>query len=435
MEINFLSLIRKKRDGLELTKKEIEFFIKNLINKKIPDYQASAFLMAIYFQGLNFKEITNLTLAMMKSGKIFKFKEKYVVDKHSTGGVGDKVSLILTPILAALGFKIPMIAGKSLGHTGGTIDKLSSIPNFKTKLTYEECKEAIENIGFFIAKQTEDLVSADKYLYSLRDATSTIESIPLITASIMSKKLAEGINFLLLDIKTGNGAFLEKFAEAKKLAETIIKIGRLIKKKISVFITDMNQPLGKAIGNSLEVIEAIEFLKGDQLVDLKEIVFTFAKEFLLRTKLIKSEERLEELLNKLIKEGKPLRKFQEMIKNQGGEEAIIENYNLLPKAKYQEYYLAPQKGYIFYIDTKKIGFLCNFLGGGRTKIEDEIDYSVGFIFAKKLGEKVERGEPILEIHANDKEKLKEVKRRLKEVILIKEEGPKLPSLIYWYGRT
>lgn len=290
MESEFLSLVRKKRDGAVLTKKEIEFFIKGLINKKIPDYQIAAFLMAIYFQGLNFKETADLTLAMMKSGKVFKFKEKYVVDKHSTGGVGDKISLILTPILAALGFKIPMIAGRALGHTGGTIDKLSSIPNFKTKLTYQECKEAIKNIGFFIAEQTEELIPADKYLYSLRDATSTIESIPLITASIMSKKLAEGINFLLLDIKTGNGAFLEKFTEAKNLAETIIKIGKLIKKKMSIFITDMNQPLGKAIGNSLEVIEAIEFLKGKQLRDLKEIVFTFGKEILLRTKFVKSKK-------------------------------------------------------------------------------------------------------------------------------------------------
>ncbi len=435
MKIDFLSLIRKKRDGEGLTKKEIEFFIKGLINKKIPDYQIAAFLMAIYFQGLNFEEIVNLTLAMMKSGKIFKFKGKYVIDKHSTGGVGDKVSLILTPILAALGFKIPMIAGRALGHTGGTIDKLASIPNFRTDLTYQQCKEAIKNIGFFIAEQTEELVPADRYLYSLRDATSTIESIPLIATSIMSKKLAEGINFLLLDIKTGNGAFLEKFTEAKKFAKTIIKIGKLIKKKMSVFITDMNQPLGKAVGNSLEVIEAIEFLKGKQPRDLKEIVFTFGKEILLRTKFIKSKKRAEELINKVINEGRGLRKFQETIRTQGGEEAIIENYNILPKAKYQEYYFAPQKGYIFFINTKKIGFLCNFLGGGRTKREDEVDYSVGFIFIKKLGEKVKKGEPLLEIHANDKVKLKEVKEKLKEVILIKEKKPKLPPLIYWYGRT
>ncbi|MEO0088129.1 MAG: thymidine phosphorylase [candidate division WOR-3 bacterium] len=435
MEFNFLSLIRKKRDGLELTKKEIEIFIKKLVNQEIPDYQTSAFLMAIYFQGLNFRETADLTLAMMRSGRIFRFKEKYVVDKHSTGGVGDKVSLILAPILAALGFKIPMIAGRALGHTGGTIDKLASIPNFKTKLTYQECENAIKEVGFFIAEQTEEMVPADKYLYSLRDATATVESIPLIVASIMSKKLAEDINFLLLDIKTGNGAFLEKFADAKKLAETIIKIGKLLKKKISVFITDMNQPLGKAIGNSLEVIEAIEFLKGSQPIDLKEIVFTFTKEFLIRTKFAKSKEEAEGLINKVIKEGKALEKFREMIKNQGGKEAIIENYNLLPKARYQEYYLAPQNGYIFHIDTKKIGFLCNFLGGGRTKIGEEIDYSVGFIFAKKVGEKVEKGTPILEIHANDKRKLKEVKRRLKEIILIREKKPKLLPLIYWHGRT
>lgn len=435
MEFNFLSLIRKKRDGLALTKEEIEFFIKKLIDKEIPDYQVSAFLMAIYFQGLSFQETADLTLAMMNSGKLFKFKDSYVIDKHSTGGVGDKVSLVLAPILAALGLKIPMIAGRSLGHTGGTIDKLASIPNLKTKLNYQECQEAIKKIGFFIAEQSEEMVPADKYLYSLRDATATIESIPLITASIMSKKLAEGINFLLLDIKTGNGAFLEKFANAKKLAKTVIKIGKLTKKKISVFITDMNQPLGKAVGNSLEVIEAIEFLKGNQPTDLKKIVFTFAQEILLRTKFIKNKKEAEKLINKVIREGKALRKFQEMIKNQGGEEGVIENYDLLPKAKYREYYFALKNGYIYFMDTKKIGFLCNFLGGGRTKMEEKIDYSVGFIFAKKLGEKITKGEPILEIHANDKIKLKEVKKQMEEIILIKENKPKLPPLIYWYGRT
>lgn len=435
MELNFLSLIRKKREGLELTKKEIEFFIKKLINREIPDYQVSAFLMAIYFQGLSFEETANLTLAMMNSGKILKFKEKYVVDKHSTGGVGDKVSLILAPILAALGLKIPMIAGRALGHTGGTIDKLASIPNFKTKLTYQECQEAIKKVGFFIVEQSEEIVPADRYLYSLRDATATIESIPLITASIMSKKLAEGIKFLLLDIKTGNGAFLEKLAEAKKLAKTIIKIGKLLGKKISIFITDMNQPLGKAVGNSLEVIEAIEFLKGNQPMDLKKIIFTFAQEILLRTKLVENKKEAKKLVNEVIKKGKALRKFQELIKNQRGDERIIENYDLLPKARYQEDYLALKSGYLSFIDTKKLGFLNNFLGGGRTKMEDEIDYSVGFVFVKKLGEKVEKDKPILRIYANDKVKLKEVKKQMKEVILIKENKPKLPPLIYWYGRT
>jgi len=435
MEIDFLSLIRKKRDGLELTKKEIEFFIKKLIKKEIPDYQVAAFLMAIYFQGLSFQETKDLTLAMMGSGKFFKFKEKNVVDKHSTGGVGDKVSLILAPILAACGLKIPMIAGRALGHTGGTVDKLASIPNFKTTLSYEECQKAIKEIGLFIIEQTEEFVPADKYLYSLRDVTATIESIPLITASIMSKKLVEGIDFLLMDIKTGNGAFLEKITDAKKLANMMIAIGKLMKKKISVFITDMNQPLGKAVGNSLEVIEAIEFLKGNQERDLKKIVFTFAQEFLLRTKITADKKTAENLINKIINEGKALKKFQELIKNQGGDERVINDYNLFPQAKYQDIYRAPKEGYLFSFQTKKIGWLCNFLGGGRKQLGDQVDYSVGFVFYKKIGDFVKKGEPLLAIHANDEKKLKVTKRQLKEVIVIKNKKPRISPLIYWYGRS
>jgi pyrimidine-nucleoside phosphorylase len=435
MEFNFLNLIRKKRDGFSLTKKEIDFFVEKLIKKEIPDYQVAAFLMAIYFRGLSFSETKDLTLAMMNSGKVFKFKEKNLVDKHSTGGVGDKVSLILTPILAASGLKIPMIAGRSLGHTGGTIDKLASIPNFKTTLSYKECQKAIKEIGFFIIEQSEEFVPADKYLYSLRDVTATIESIPLITASIMSKKLAEGIDFLLMDIKTGNGAFLEKFTDAKKLAITMMAIGKLMKKKISVFITDMNQPLGKAVGNSLEVIEAIEFLKGNQERDLKEIVFTFAQEFLLRTKIAANKKTAEDLITKIINEGKALKKFQELIKNQGGDERVIDDYNLLPQAKYQELYRAPKEGYLFSFHTKKIGWLVNFLNGGRKQLGEQIDYSVGFIFYKKIGDYVKKGEPLLAIHANDEKKLKVTKSQLKEVIVIKNKKPKIPPLIYWYGRA
>lgn len=435
MEIDFLDLIRKKRDGLELTKEEIEIFIKKLIKREIPDYQITTFLMAIYFQDLNFQETRALTLAMMNTGKIFRFKNKNVVDKHSTGGVGDKVSLILAPILAALGLKIPMIAGKALGHTGGTIDKLASIPNFKTELSYIECQEAIRKIGFFITAQTEEFVPADRHLYSLRNVTATVESIPLISASIMSKKLAEGINFLLVDVKTGKGAFLEKLSDAKKLATTIIKIGKLMKKKISVFITDMNQPLGKTVGNSLEVIEAIEFLKGNQQDDLKKVVFTFAQEFLLRVKLSRNKKEAEKLINKVIYEGKALRKFRELIRNQGGNENVIEDYNLLPQSKYRNFYRASEDGYLYFIDTKRIGLLCNFLGGGRNKLEEKIDHSVGFLFYKKIGDIVKKGEPLIEIHANDKERLKEVKRKLREIVLIGNKKPKKLLLIYWYGRA
>jgi pyrimidine-nucleoside phosphorylase len=238
-----------------------------------------------------------------------------------------------------------------------------------------------------------------------------------------------------MDIKTGNGAFLEKFTDAKKLAITMMAIGKLMKKKISVFITDMNQPLGKAVGNSLEVIEAIEFLKGNQERDLKEIVFTFAQEFLLRTKIAANKKTAEDLITKIINEGKALKKFQELIKNQGGDERVIDDYNLLPQAKYQELYRAPKEGYLFSFHTKKIGWLVNFLNGGRKQLGEQIDYSVGFIFYKKIGDYVKKGEPLLAIHANDEKKLKVTKSQLKEVIVIKNKKPKIPSLIYWYGRA
>lgn len=424
-------IIKKKRDGKGLNRAEIDFLIDGYTKGLIPDYQFSAFLMAIYLKGMNFDEITNLTLAMMNSGKVFDLSAipGRKIDKHSTGGVGDKVSLILAPLVAACGVIVPMVSGRGLGHTGGTLDKLESIRGFRTNLSYYEFVANLKQIGLAIMGQTDELAPADKKIYALRDVTATVDSIPLIAASIMAKKLAEGIDGLVLDVKTGSGAFMTKVSQAKKLAKTMIKIGKKMNKSITAFITDMNQPLGRSVGNALEVMESIEVLKGKGEKDLMTIVYTLGEEMLLMSKKVETKSQAEKLLKEAIETGKALEKFQALIRLQGGNEKIIEDYGYLPTAQYQIEVKSAKTGYIAEIDTQRVGLLAVELGAGRKKIEEKIDPAVGFIFNKKVGNWVKMGERLAVVFANNEPLGKAIAEQLAACFSYKKNKPRKPKLI------
>ncbi|MEO0114559.1 MAG: thymidine phosphorylase [candidate division WOR-3 bacterium] len=430
--MNVYEIIKKKRDGKSLSWEEINFLIEGYTNNKIPDYQFSAFLMAIYFQGMSFEETTNLTLAMMHSGKVFDLSSipGVKIDKHSTGGVGDKVSLILAPLVAACGVTVPMVSGRGLGHTGGTLDKLESIPGFRTNLSYGEFLANLKNIGLAMIGQTEELAPADKKIYALRDVTATVDSIPLIAASIMSKKLAEGIDGLVLDVKTGSGAFMTRLADARRLAKTMIAIGKRMNKKVTAFITDMNQPLGKMVGNALEVIEAIEALKGKGEKDLMTVVYALGEEMLLMSKKVKTKTAARKLLKGAIDNGGALRKFEDLVKSQGGDPKVIEDYSRLPSAKYQIEVKSDQSGYIAKIDTQRIGLLAVELGAGRKKISDKIDPAVGFIIHKKFGSYVKVGDILATILTNDDSLAITITQELKNCYAFSQKKvPKLKIII------
>jgi pyrimidine-nucleoside phosphorylase len=424
-------IIKKKRDDKILSREEINFLVEGYTKNKIPDYQFAAFLMAVYFQGMNFEETTDLTLAIMNSGRVFNLSSipGMKIDKHSTGGVGDKVSLILAPLVATLGIVVPMVSGRGLGHTGGTLDKLESIPGFRTNLTYAEFVTNIKQVGVAMMGQTDELTPADKKIYALRDVTATVDSIPLISASIMAKKLAEGIDGLVLDVKTGSGAFMPKLVEAKKLAKTMMAIGKKMNKKVSALITDMNQPLGKAVGNGLEVIESIEALKGRGEKDLLEIVFGLGEEMLLMGKQSKIRTQARKLLEQTIENGKALNKFRDIINLQGGNEKVIDNYNLLPKARYQIEVKSSKSGYIAEIDTQRIGMLAIELGAGRKKIDDKIDPAVGFIIKKKIGELVKTNDILASVLTSNKESGKEIANELSDCYSFSKNKIAKPKLI------
>ncbi|MGQ9534375.1 MAG: thymidine phosphorylase [bacterium] len=427
MVYNFLDILYKKRAGGKLTPKEIEYLIREYTSGAIPDYQFSAFLMAIYFQGLDFDETTYLTRAMLFSGCTLNLSDikKPKIDKHSTGGVGDKVSLILAPLVASCGICVPMISGRSLGHTGGTLDKLESIPGFKTNLSIKEFKKQLKKIGVGIIGQTDDIAPADRKIYALRDATATVESIPLISASIMSKKLAEDLDGLVLDVKFGNGAFMKDYRKAKELGNFLVKIGKGFEVKTIAVLTDMNDPLGEYIGNSLEVMETIECLKGKGSDDLMEITLKLA-EVMLEIAGIKGGRQL---LMQKIKNGEALEKFKDMIIYQHGNCRIIEDYSLLPIASNREIFISKKSGFIHSINTFKLGMLATRLGAGRLRKETHIDHSCGFRIFKKTGDFVKRNEPLLEIFSNNKQRLKEILEQTPEIFLIKQEFKKRNNLI------
>ena len=396
--MNLIHLIEKKKLGGEFLRAELELFISGVVTETIPNYQISALLMAIYFKGLSENEIYDLTDLMLHSGKNLRFDFPIIWDKHSTGGVGDKVSIILAPILASFGIRVPMISGRCLGHTGGTIDKLESIPGFSAEQPVERLDGLLEKSGFFIITQSNEIAPADRRLYALRDVTGTVDSIPLIVASILSKKFAVNINGLLLDIKCGKGAFMKDLKQARTLSRLARKIGSRFGKNINVVITRMDQPLGRMVGNSLEIIESIEFLKGKFEPDLKELIFEMVD-------LVLQETGIEGDVDEMIRSGQPLESLRSAIIEQGGDGRVIEDYSLLGRAVVSCEIRADDDGWISEIDGYKVGRLLVEIGGGRKKTTDRIDHRVGFEFRKKVGDRVKRGDIVCIAHLQDEDQV------------------------------
>ena len=429
--MNTIELIRKKRNGKSLTAEEINCLISSYTKKKIPDYQFSAFLMAAFLKGMNKKETAALTKAMLYSGKVINLDSipGSKIDKHSTGGVGDKTSLILAPIVAAAGVNVPMISGRGLGHSGGTLDKLESIPGFRTDLSLTKYKQVIKKCGTVLIGQTKEVAPADKLIYSLRDVTATVESIPLITASIMSKKLAEGIDGLVLDVKTGSGAFMRKTSDAVELANSLINTAKAFNKKVIAFITDMNQPLGKYVGNWLEVYESIMILKGEQEDDLFELSTLLSGAMIYLGKKASTIDEGIEISKHLIKNGKAFDKFLEIVKLQNGDTSLIKNPKKYPKSKVVEYLFADKSGYISKMDNFQIGMSALELGAGRKTKEDTIEPKAGLIFKYKIGDKVKKGDVLVEIRSESKLKINSVKDNLSRAILLSGKKTSKPKLI------
>lgn len=421
--MNILEIIDKKKEKKELTKEEIEYFIKGYVQEEIAEYQVAALIMAIFFNGMTREEITNLSFAMANSGEILDLSKlnKTIVDKHSTGGVGDKVSICLLPLVASLGVPVAKMSGRGLGFTGGTVDKMQSIPGYQTDIDIHTFLENVDKLGISMISQTMNLAPADKKLYALRDSISCVESIPLIASSIMSKKIASGADKIVLDVTVGKGAFMKTTKDAINLAKKMIEIGKLANRETICILTSMNEPLGYAIGNNLEVIEAIEFLKGNMPEDVKEVVLELGAYMIKLAGLGDSIEENKEKMLRNIQNGKALRKFEDMVKNQGGDVKYIEDTSKFEKAKYVEEVKSTKNGYIQEINAESVGKLACILGAGRIRKEDNIDNSVGIILNKKVSEKVVNGEVLAYIHANSEEKLKVVEKKLKDIIIIDDK--------------
>ena len=402
--MRMVDLIEKKRDGLALSKEEIEFIISGYTDGSIPDYQMSAFAMAVYFSGMNDIESTNLAIAMLNSGDAMDLSmiDGVKVDKHSTGGVGDKVSLVLAPMVASLGVKFAKMSGRGLGHTGGTLDKLESIPGFNISLTYDNFVKQVNKIGLAIVGQTGNLTPADKKLYALRDVTATVNSIPLIASSIMSKKLASGSNAICLDVKVGSGAFMKDIESATKLAELMVQIGKNAGRSMTAILTDMDEPLGCAVGNQLEVIEAINTLKGNGPADLTAICLEIGSYLVLDAKVASSLQEAKEMLKTQISNGKALEKLVELVKEQSGDASYILDIEKFESAKEIIPVISNRSGYVTYINALEIGVSSMLLGGGRETMEDIIDPSVGVILTKKIDDYVNEGDVLAYIHSNGK---------------------------------
>lgn len=429
--MNTVEIIKSKRNGRTLSDEEINFLINNYAEGKIPDYQFSAFLMAAFINGMNSDETSALTKAMLYSGEIIDLSaiKGSKVDKHSTGGVGDKTSLILAPIVAAAGVNVPMISGRGLGHSGGTLDKLESIPGFRTDLTLAQYKSVIKKCGAVLIGQTKEVAPADKLIYSLRDVTATVESIPLITGSIMSKKLAEGIDGLILDIKTGSGAFMKTYKEAKSLADSLMKTARSFDKKVIGVITDMSQPLGNYIGNWLEVVESVEVLKGKDVPDLLKVTLALSGAMIYLGGKARSIDEGIVKSKELIKNGKAFDKFIEIVKLQKGDVSYINNLSKYPKSKYTGKIFASKTGYLKSVDNYEIGMSGVELGAGRLTKEDKIDPKAGIIFYPKIGDKIKKGELIAEIFTDKREKLKLVKEKILSALSFSRKQVIKPKLI------
>lgn len=428
--MRMVDLIEKKRDGNELSKEEIEYIVTNYTNGKIPDYQVSALLMAIFYQDMTNEEITNLTLAIANSGDVIDLSslEGIKVDKHSTGGVGDTTTLILAPLVASVGVTVAKMSGRGLGYTGGTLDKLEAIPGFQIELSDEEFVRIVNESKVAVIGQSGNLAPADKKLYALRDVTATVDSLPLIASSIMSKKIAAGADAIVLDVTTGDGAFMKNIEDARRLAKTMTSIGKLANRETVAVISDMSEPLGEAIGNSLEVVEAIETLQGNGPEDLVEMCYALGSQMVVLAGKAKTTDEARTLLQEALESGKALAKFKEMIQNQGGDPTIVEQPERILTARYTMELPAKQSGVVSKIVANELGIAAMMLGAGRKTKEEDIDHAVGLKLHKKIGDTVTKGESLLTIYSNDEE-ITSVIELLYKNIEIGESAMK-PTLIH-----
>ena len=428
--MRMVDLIEKKRDGNELSKEEIEYIVTNYTNGKIPDYQVSALLMAIFYQDMTNEEITNLTLAIANSGDVIDLSslEGIKVDKHSTGGVGDTTTLILAPLVASVGVTVAKMSGRGLGYTGGTLDKLEAIPGFQIELSDEAFVRIVNESKVAVIGQSGNLAPADKKLYALRDVTATVDSLPLIASSIMSKKIAAGADAIVLDVTTGDGAFMKNIEDARRLAKTMTSIGKLANRETVAVISDMSEPLGEAIGNSLEVVEAIETLQGNGPEDLVEMCYALGSQMVVLAGKAKTIDEARTLLQEALESGKALAKFKEMIQNQGGDPTIVEKPERILTARYTMELPAKQSGVVSKIVANELGIAAMMLGAGRKTKEDDIDHAVGLKLHKKIGDTVTKGESLLTIYSNDEE-ISSVIELLYKNIVIGESAMK-PTLIH-----
>lgn len=430
--MRMIDIILKKRKGLELSTEEIDFFVQGFTKGEIPDYQASALLMAIYFNKMNARETADLTMSMVNSGEKLSLADikGIKVDKHSTGGVGDKTTILLAPMVAACGAPVAKMSGRGLGHTGGTIDKLEAFDGFSVEIPKEQFIKNVNDIGVALVAQSGHLAPADKKIYALRDVTGTVENMSLIASSIMSKKIASGADAIVLDVKVGDGAFMKNIEDATALAEEMVSIGKSVKRDTIAVISDMDQPLGYSIGNSLELIEAIETLKGNGPEDLHELCMVLGSNMLLLSHVVSDVEEGRKLLEENIKNGKALEKLKEFVAAQGGDTALIDDTNNFKKAKYIIEVKAKESGYISKIHAEALGIIAMKLGAGRATKDSIIDLSVGIVLSKKRGDKVESGDTLAFIHANDIDKAKEAEKELLENIEITGQFTNNIPLIY-----
>lgn len=429
--MNIIDIIAKKRDGKELTTDEINFFIKDYTNNNIEDYQAAALIMAIYINGMSYRETKDLTMAMASSGDVLDLSElgENVVDKHSTGGVGDKVTIILAPLIASLGITVAKMSGRGLGYTGGTADKIEAIPGYNTGISEKEFIDNVKSIGISLITQTLNLAPADKKIYALRDTIACTESIPLIASSIMSKKIASGANKIVLDVTCGFGAFMKNIEDARELSKTMIEIGNLANRETVCVITNMNEPLGFAVGNSLEIIEAIEFLQGKMPEDLKQVVLELGAYMVKLAGKGSNIEENKKMLLENIQNGKAYNKFIELVQNQGGDIEYVKDVTKFEKAKIIQEVISTTEGYVQEINAEEIGKLSCDLGAGRKTKKDKIDLQVGIILNKKIGDFVNKGDKLATIYANDREKAKDTENELLRIYRIGKEKTEENTII------
>jgi len=426
-----VDLIQRKRDGEELAPEEIEFLVEGYTSGDIPDYQMSSFLMAVFFAGMSDREVSRLTECMLRSGDTVDLSAVpgIKVDKHSTGGVGDKTSFIVAPLAAAAGVVVPMMSGRALGHTGGTLDKLESIPGFRTNLTAPEFEKQLAELGLCFIGQTDRLAPADRKLYALRDVTATVESIPLISSSIMSKKLAEGVDALVLDVKVGSGAFMKKQVDARRLAQTMVGIGRRLDKKVQALITNMNQPLGYAVGNALEVMEASQTLQNAGPADLTKLSLELAARMIFLGKKAESLDEARRIAEQHLVDGSGYRKLKQVVAAQGGNPQALDKFELLPNATGMREVASPRGGYVTSIDAEDIGTASNMIGAGRDKKEESIDPAVGIILEVKTGEKVDAGSVLCRLYYTKEDRVDEAAEMVEDAFRISGQKPEERELI------